>query len=254
MLPQHDHSSPTPPGPSRAWSFYLDFDGTLIDIAARPEAVVVPPSLPVLLDRVRQRAGGAVAIVTGRPIAGLDCLLHPLKFATAGQHGLERRDAGGRYHAAAVPEAALATVRDEFAGLAGKDPRLLVEDKGMSIALHFRQAPEREGDVEASATRLEALVGEALSLLHGKCVVEFRPRGTDKGEALRRFQQEAPYAGRLPVFIGDDVTDEDGFRAAADLGGFGIHVGTRPDTAARYRLAGVAAVHSWLDPVDQPEP
>lgn len=231
-----------PPLLSGAAALYLDFDGTLADIALHPGQVVVREPLPSLLLALRERLAGAVAVVTGRPLAAVDALLRPARLAGAGLHGAELRLPDGEIVRAANPDGITNLVhalRDRFGG----DPRLLIEDKGAGVALHFRRAPEREAECVAALRELAA--APELEVLVGHRVVEARARGSNKGLALRRLAARSPFSGRAPVFIGDDVTDEDGFVAARELGGHGIKVGAGA-TAARYRMAAVGQVHDWL--------
>lgn len=203
-------------------ALFLDFDGTLVDIAPQPEAVVVPAGLLATLGALQHYLGGALAVISGRPIAQIDNFLQPLQLPTAGVHGTERRDASGEttllstHSLQAVEEAALA--------LAARHPGLLVENKRGSLALHFRQAPELES---LCTDTMQAAVEESpgLTLLRGKMVVEAKPGGASKGSAIEAFLHEPPFAGRTPVFIGDDITDEVGFSTVQRLGGLGIKVG-----------------------------
>jgi len=223
-------------------SLFLDFDGTLVTLADRPDGIEVPRHLPSLLDRVAAALGGRLAILTGRALADLDRHLAAPHLAAAGSHGLELR--GVEAEDTAAPQA-LAEARTALAHFAAGAPGLLVEDKPASVALHYRLAPERESAALALAESLAARTG--LAVQRGKMVVELRPPGADKGDAVRALMAEPPFAGAVPVVVGDDLTDEDGFRAAAALGGFGILVGAARETAARYRLPGVEAVHAWLE-------
>ncbi len=223
-------------------ALYLDFDGTLAAHAPHPDGVTVHDSLPTLLAGLRARLAGAVALVTGRPLAMLDAIVGPPRYAGAGLHGLEWRLASGNTISSGNPVGAsriVRALREHF----GADPRLVIEDKGAAVALHYRQAPERAE--ECIAFMREIVSGPDFEILRGHAVVEARPRGADKGAALHALAAHAPFAGRTPVFVGDDVTDEDGFLAAADLGGYGVKVGAGP-TAARYRIAVVEAVRDWL--------
>jgi len=231
-----------PPLLSGTAALYLDFDGTLADIALHPDQVVVREPLPALLLALRERLAGAVAVVTGRPLAAVDALLEPARLAGAGLHGAELRLADGRTARAEHPGSIAALVRALRRRFAD-DPRLLIEDKGAGVALHFRRAPEREAECAAAMRELAAAA--ELEVLAGRRVVEARARGTNKGVALQRLAAHAPFSGRQPVFIGDDVTDEDGFAAARKLGGYGIKVGAGA-TGARYRIGAVGRVHEWL--------
>jgi trehalose 6-phosphate phosphatase len=224
-------------------ALFLDFDGTLVELAEAPDAIRVPGELPGLLRRLAERLEGRLAIVSGRSIADLDRHVDCGGVAMSGSHGLELRLADGTLLPLARP-AALDGARDEIARFAAADPRLLVEEKPASVALHYRRAPEREGEVAALARDLAARTG--FTVQHGKMVAELRPRGADKGDALRALMREPAFAGARPLFMGDDLTDEHAFEAAAALGGAGVLVGPARQTAARYRLGGVAEVAQWL--------
>lgn len=224
-------------------ALYLDFDGTLAHIAPRPDDVVIPRELPELLIALRERLEGAVAVITGRTLETVDALLRPLILAGAGQHGAELRAQGGDI----LPQvsrlesiSALASAaRHKFPD--GGD--VWVEDKGVAVALHFRQAPERATECMGV---FESLANtDELELVRGNMVIEARPRGIHKGLALQTLMTQPPFAGRMPVFIGDDVTDEDAFGFVAENRGFGVKVGAG-ETRARYRCADVDAVHHWL--------
>jgi trehalose 6-phosphate phosphatase len=223
-------------------ALYLDFDGTLAAHAPHPDGVTVHDSLPALLAGLRAQLEGAVALVTGRPLATLDAIVGPPRYAGAGLHGLEWRLESGNTISSGNPVGASRIVRD-LRDRFGTDPRLVIEDKGAAVALHYRQAPERAE--ECIAAMREIVTDPEFELLRGHAVIEARPHGADKGAALRAFAANRPFAGRVPVFVGDDLTDEDGFRVALDLGGYGVKVGAGP-TAARYRIAAVEAVRGWL--------
>ena len=223
-------------------ALFLDFDGTLAAYAPHPDGVTIERDLPGLLARLRERLQGALAIVSGRSLEAIDALLGPPRFAGAGLHGLEWRLASGRTHRSGNPTGAsriLAAVTERF----GADPRLVIEDKGAGVALHWRRAPARAA--ECIAFMREIVASTDMEILRGHAVVEARPRGVHKGAAIREFLRHGPFAGRKPVYVGDDRTDEDGFRAALVAGGHGVKVGPEA-TEARYRLASVGAVHDWL--------
>lgn len=226
-------------------AFFTDFDGTLVELSASPDGVAVDPALPGLLRRTSARLDGALAVVSGRNVATLDAMLNGAVTAVAGVHGLERRDALGTLTVEAVPTELLKSAREELAAFAAARPGVLLEDKGVSLALHFRQAPDQG---EACLAAMEAVLrrGDGLMLQHGKMVAELRGAGHTKGDAVTRFMEEAPFAGRIPVFVGDDVTDEDSFRVVNDRGGWSVRVGDAHDSAARHSLPDVAAVHQWL--------
>lgn len=239
--------------PASPLALFCDFDGTLVDLAARPDGVLVPANLLATLRAVRERLGGGFAIVTGRPIAAVDEFFAPERFAIAGAHGTERRRADGRLEA---PAPALVAASDAIhaavAGLARADQRLVLERKAGAVALHYRLAPEREAESRARMTEAVAAV-EGFALIEGKKVLEARPAGIDKGVAITAFLHEAPFKGRLPIFFGDDTTDEDGFAVVQDRGGLGIKVGAGP-TMAAMGVPDVTAVHRLLAEFASPHP
>jgi trehalose 6-phosphate phosphatase len=228
------------------WAFFLDVDGTLADIAPHPEAVAIADHARDTLSLLAAGCGGAVALVSGRAIVDIDRLFAPLHLPAAGLHGFERRDAAGRITRADVDTGRLLAVRAGLTAFAAAHPGALVEDKGLSLALHYRQAPAAEADAFALAKELETEAGGALVLQRGKMVVELRPAGPDKGTAVAAFMAEPPFAGRRPVFVGDDVTDEAGFATINAMDGISIRVGVGTPTCARYDGASVAGIHDWL--------
>ena len=226
----------------------LDVDGTLLEIAATPSSVHVDPMIVRVLDDVQRATGGALALITGRPISAVDELFAPLRLPVAGQHGLERRDAAGGVHGHPAPSAALSAIRARATAFAAAHPGVLVEDKGLTLAVHFRLAPDAEHRVRQL---LEAALRDAdgdLGLQAGKMVLEVKPSGRNKGTAIADFMAEKPFAGRVPVFVGDDVTDEYGFEVVDGLGGYSVKVGPGP-SHARWRLTRVADVRTWLERV-----
>lgn len=229
-------------------ALFLDVDGTLLEIASRPELVHVPCELPVLIARLSGQRQGALALISGRPLAELDRLFGSWCGAAAGVHGVDRRRADGtldRIHDRAS-EAALDRIRPKLAALAAGGSGLIIEDKGATLALHYRAVPGREPEIRASAEVLQREAGAALRLIKGKMVVEFQPRNANKGSAIAAFLAEPPFVGRRPVFVGDDATDEDGFAEVNNRGGFSIRVGSRCETAADYHLPSVEGVITWL--------
>lgn len=224
-------------------ALFLDFDGTLVELAETPDAIRLPDTLRPLLERLAERLEGRLAIVSGRAVADLDGHLGRCGVAVSGSHGLELRFADGQALPLALPEA-LEEAREALTALAAKDPRLLVEHKPASVALHFRKAPERAGEAEAYVAEVAERTG--LCVQPGKMVLELRPHGADKGDAVRRLMTEPPFTGARPLFVGDDLTDEHAFAAAAALGGAGILVGPARQTAAAWRLESVEAVTAWL--------
>ncbi len=234
------------PRASRRWAMFLDFDGTLAEIAARPDLVVIDKRLPEALRALRDALDGAVAIISGRPRAELDAMLAPLVLPIAGLHGLERRRADGSMvsHNGLIRE--IEQVRRSLtkavAGLAG----LQLEDKGLSLALHYRGAPERHDECRAIMDKALDEHRDCLDLLNGKMVFEIRPKGIDKGHAIEAFLDEPPFSGRIPVFVGDDITDEDGFAVVNRLGGITVHVGATAATGASWRVSSVDRLLAWL--------
>ena len=237
---------PPPCEPQAA--LFLDLDGTLIEIAARPDRVRVPAMLPQLLDRLSRVRGGALAVVSGRSIADIDRLLAPWHGAAAGLHGGERRRADGTLARTRDARAAraLQRLRPRLNALAAALPGVLIEDKGATLALHCRAAPKREAALREAARAVALEFAPALALLEGKMVFEFRSPAASKGSAIAAFMDDPPFRGRMPVFIGDDQTDEDGFREIGRRGGLAVRVGTLCDSAARFALPSVTAVRAWL--------
>jgi trehalose 6-phosphate phosphatase len=213
-------------------ALFLDFDGTLVDIAPTPDAVVVAPELLGLLSAMRDRLGGALAIVTGRPISGIDHFLPGLVLDACGMHGLERRLSGD----VTFPEdladltPSIARVRERLAAY----PGVIVEDKRVGVAVHWRTAPEAEAEARAAIDDLAAELGAAYKIQEGKAVREIVPSRAGKGEGIRALMRSEPYAGRRPIFIGDDKTDENGFEAVNELGGVTVKIGPGETLATRH--------------------
>lgn len=232
-----------PPLPRLA--IFTDFDGTLVDLAATPDSISVPADMGMMLEAVSRDLDGAFAIISGRPIHDLDHHLAHVPLAAAGSHGAERRLADGS--SIGIPEEVGADAREIAARLeqfVARHPGLLLEVKPAAVALHYRQAPQLHGEsLAAMRTVLEAISG--FSIVEGKMVVEARPRDVSKGLAIAAFMQEMPFRGRTPVFFGDDVTDEDGFRAVQELGGVGIKVGPG-ETVARLRIEDVPSARNVI--------
>src|SRR3954468_13998491 len=234
---------PPPPALLDRAALFLDFDGTLVELAETPSAIRVPRALPALLDRLRRRFEGRLAIVSGRSLADLERHLPDAGIAFSGSHGLELRLADGSALALSAP-IGLDDVRDRVEAFAGTGPGLIVEEKPAGIALHYRLAPDEGARAEAFMAALAKERGFAVQ--RGAMVVELRPTGATKGDALRAFMMEPEFAGARPLFVGDDLTDEHGFAAAAELGGGGVLVGARRASAARWLLPDVPAVAHWL--------
>jgi len=218
-----------------AYALFLDFDGTLVDIVERPDAVTVDPALPEVLLRLQEGLGGALAIVSGRPVAFLDRHFQPHRFDMAGLHGLEQRIAGNLHlcDPEELPELRrmVGRLQEVVADKAG----VLVEDKGCSVALHWRLAPQEKEFALATAHAAVEALGSEYRLQHGKAVAEILPSAAGKGKVIERFMDSAPYKGRRPIFVGDDLTDENGFRTVNALGGLSIRIGAG-ETIAKVRL------------------
>ena len=238
--------------PEARWALFLDVDGTLVEFAATPQDVHVPDSLKVLLLDLSERLDGAIALVSGRSVDSLDQLFAPHRFSAAGVHGCERRTATGITLRPEVNARSIAHARDQLTAFVVNHPGLLLEDKGYGLALHFRRAPHLEAQVHATMTATLDQLSADFHLQEGKLVYELRPANWSKGTSIFAFMQEPPFKGRRPIFIGDDVTDEDAFGAVNELGGVSVCVGERPDTRARYRLHSVADVHRWLEALPPP--
>lgn len=221
---------------------FLDFDGTLVDLAETPESIKVPPFLGKLLGTLNERLDGALAIVSGRQIETFDRYLNPLKIAMAGIHGLERRNAQGLIKQFKHPEYDF--LLDTCKQLVKANPDLILEQKKMSLALHFRKAPDLEKTCR-HAFEIAIKNKPEFTLVLGKYVVEVMPSGFSKGAAILDYMKEKPFMGRTPIFIGDDLTDESGFEAVLSHGGTAIKVGSGP-TNANYRFSNVNEVHEWL--------
>lgn len=224
-------------------SLFLDFDGTLVDIAPHPDEVEVAPALPGLIRKLSRRMNGRLAIISGRSLAALDKHLGPLDVAMAGSHGGEFRGTGsGQVEALAAPLSEV--VEAELTRFAQKRPGLLVEPKPFSIAVHYRDRPEAEGELLAHAQALAQ--AEVMEVKHGKMVIELVMPGSDKGSAVAKFMAMSAFSGTRPLFVGDDRTDEDAFVKVLDYGGGGVLVGPDRETAAHWWLPGVMEVHAWL--------
>lgn len=226
-------------------ALFLDIDGTLIDLALTPDGVVVPQGLAQTLQDLSARLGGALALVTGRSLAYADGLFAPFSFPTAGLHGAEIR-AGGKL-VYAEPSAAFSAIVAALQAEMAEHPGVLVEDKGAAVALHYRLVPELEPFLEARMRHYAELAGADWALQLGKMVFELRPARSSKGDAVERFLQDDPFAHRLPVTIGDDLTDESMFAIANARGGISVFVGPpEAPTGATYRIGSPAEVRALV--------
>lgn len=241
------YSPPLPPPISllRGASLFLDIDGTLLELMDDPGAVVADDVLRSLILQIADGLAGRVAMVSGRSLTQIETIFGPVAqlIAISGSHGNEHRWRGIEAHPVRPASLDVVTteLRQHFAGTAGA----LIEEKSFGVAAHFRRAPH----VGQGVRQLTQLLAERhdLQVQEGNLMIELRVGGGDKGGAVRRLMGRAPMQGTRPIFIGDDLTDEPAFIAAAELGGAGIIVGDRHGTAAQYRLDGPAAVRTWLE-------
>ncbi|MEX0405513.1 trehalose-phosphatase [Aquibium sp. LZ166] len=225
-------------------AFFFDFDGTLAEIVDDPKAVTIGDDVRDALVAIRDAAGGALAVISGREIAAIDRFLAPLTLPVGGAHGSERRGVAGEVHRAAVDPRDLDRLAERVADFARGVPGTTVETKRTSVALHYRRNPSAERNCIAFA---EELAGEyaSASLLAGKMVLEFKFSARTKADVIGDFMAEEPFCGRRPVYFGDDVTDEDAFRVLPEWDGLAVKIGEGP-SIARYRLADPAALHAWM--------
>jgi trehalose 6-phosphate phosphatase len=237
---------PAIPGSLDQLAILLDVDGTILDLAPTPREVFVSHALRDTLARLWQQTGGAVAFVSGRPVNELDLIFSPLQLPAVGGHGAELRATAG-----ALPEAPRLPpldpkIKREFAKIAEAGPGIILEDKGYSLALHYRLAPDKERLVRDAAARIAAgLPTSSLELLPGKLVVEIKQAGVTKATAVRELMGYPPFAGRRPVFIGDDVTDLGVFEILPAFDGIGVSVGRRvPGVTACFERP--TDVRRWL--------
>ncbi len=238
---------PLPAAKLRDIAVLLDIDGTILDIAPTPGAVIVPDSLRETLIRLSRATGGALALVSGRSLGDIDVLFAPLSLPAIGGHGAEMRlsphEATETEHAHLLD----GDLRERLAELAIGAPGVLVEDKGYSLAVHYRLAPEQEGRVKEAVAAIKAdWPNEPIEVLPGKSVVEIKPANFHKGAAIRELMRHEPFAGRRPIFIGDDITDESAFAVMPEFNGMGFSVGRRaPGTA--HCFAAPSDVRRWLE-------
>jgi trehalose 6-phosphate phosphatase len=242
----------TPPPPLASdQCLFLDVDGTLVEFTDTPSQTVADDEIKRLLEQLMHQLAGAVALVSGRQISTMDQLFAPLRLPAAGLHGVERRDSSGTLHGAEFEDHRLSRARKALALLADSYPGTIIEDKGRNIAVHFRLAPQFGELVLRSVEAIAAPLTEDYQLQNGILMVEIKPRGFNKGSAVASFMREPPFAGRRPVFVGDDLTDRDGFAVVEALGGISISVGER--VRGQYQLDHVQSVRSWLrDFVNRP--
>jgi trehalose 6-phosphate phosphatase len=227
-------------------ALFLDVDGTLLEIASTPDRVRVPAALRNTLQLTHQRQHGAFALMSGRSLEELDELFGSRKYAASGKHGLEVRLPSGEVHRPDFEPAVLDRARRWLDGLRREHRGLLLEDKGVALAMHFRLAPRLEAEVQAVMRELATELGDDFVVRPGKCVVQLMPRRCSERSAIELLMRQREFAGRIPVFVGDDPTDEVGFEAVNEMGGHSIRVGNLEETSARHRFSSVSTVAAWL--------
>ena len=257
MAPRGEPTTPQQglPAPSREWALFLDIDGTLVDIAPTPGSVRIPPRVLETLAAADTALGGALALISGRSLANVDTLTHPHRLSAAGQHGAEWRiDAGRIFQRPGVSENDLNHVREPLEQYAAENPGVLVEDKGVTIAVHYRLAPDAEAAIDVLVNDLVDALPQ-YGTFKGKSVLEIGPESVDKGICVERFLREEPFARRVPVYAGDDRTDEDAFAMVNRCGGVAIRVGPQPadgsHTRAHWQCANVLEFNEWLAELPQ---
>ena len=225
-------------------ALFLDVDGTLLEFCNNPDDVYSGVELNLILKSLSSLLKGALALVTGRRVLEIDRIFHPLQLPVGGQHGLEHRDAEGNFKlvkSLKFPE----NIRSQIQCFGEIYPECAIEDKSLTMAIHYRRAPKLEEKVLKFVNKL--IEGEKhFHAISGNMVIEIKPLGVDKGQSIALFMENEPFVDKLPIFIGDDVTDEDGFRYINANNGISIKVGTRTSSLARYNLDNVNAVHDWL--------
>ncbi len=232
------------PSPSPSWAYFLDVDGTLIELADTPDAVHVDHLLLTLIDDLHQKVGGALALISGRSLTNLDHCLKMPRLPIAGQHGLERRDNFGNLHHHSISPVSSEVFLEKLAPLMTRHPGIYIEHKGATLAVHYRREPRLGSYLHRLLKGMVSRM-EGLQVQPGKRVLEIKPSGYDKGSAIEEYMTQSPFLGRRIVFIGDDRTDEHGFAVVNRLNGYSIKVGPGR-TCAHYRLNGIEAVRGWL--------
>ncbi len=232
--------------PPDALALFLDMDGTLLEISDRPESVVVPPELPGILTRAASCLGGALAVISGRAIGDIDRLLAPLVLPASGQHGSEMRMVRDGPMIRRATESIPLPLRLQVAEIAAAIPGVQFEDKGQTLAVHYRRAPDKSAVLKPRLQALVAASGKRLVLIHGRKVFEVRDACWSKGSAVDDFMRLPPFMGRMPVFIGDDISDEDGFMAAEALGGMALPVGRIHRARRETAFETPGDVRAWL--------
>ncbi len=236
---------PMPPLPASDACLFLDVDGTLLEFSPTPASVRADRALQELLSAIAADLDGALALVSGRSIAMLDVIFAPWRPAAAGLHGIERRSATGELHGERGPDRRLDAPREALHAFTAGRPRTFLEDKGRALALHFNGAPQFEREARAAMRLIAAPLGAHYHVLDGHMVVELKPSLQTKGTAIREFLREAPFANRRPVYVGDDLTDRDGFVAVEAYEGMSVAVGNR--VRAQYHCENPQVVRAWLE-------
>ncbi len=254
MMPPQPHTVAPNPGSIslQQVSLFLDVDGTLVDLQPQPHDVHIDDELIALLRELSALSGGALALISGRPLAQLTSMFAPLQLPMAGIHGIERISAHGITHRPTIFGERLDDLRMTLAILVDQNPGLLLEDKGVGVALHFRLAPWAARQAADAMHQAARGLGTEFEVLEGNCVLEIKPSTHNKATAIEAFMQESPFSGRMPIYIGDDRTDFDGFGAVRRHDGIDIGVGE--SVPARWRLDNPAAVRSWLIQLAGPRP
>jgi len=231
-------------------ALFLDFDGTLVELAPTPQSVTVSPALDRLFAALSERLRGAIAIVSGRSARDIRGLLPTVSATVVGLHGAEIWRADGSRETVAIGADVLQAARERLAAAIGGQEGVLLEDKHLGYALHYRAVPDAATLCHAAVDAAAAASGGTLRARRGNMVIDLCPASVDKGTAIESLMEVPPFAGRRPVFVGDDLTDEDGFAAVAAAGGRGILVGPVRPTAATARLPDVKAVQHWLAAIE----
>jgi trehalose 6-phosphate phosphatase len=248
-----DFPAPPEPGAASDWALFLDVDGTLLDLAHHPDKVRVDAGLHDDLGRLRNRLGDALALLSGRPLSQLDALFDWNRHAAAGLHGAELRTPDGRKRSTGESDG-FGRVRSRATELVAATPGVILEDKRLALALHYRHAPAAREEAERIAQTLLHDAGDRYAIQRGDHVLELKPAGVDKGHALATLMRGAPFRGRTPWMLGDDLTDEDAFRCVNASGGVSVIVGSRRPTEAHYALDDPAAVRAWLHALAEAKP
>jgi trehalose 6-phosphate phosphatase len=243
-----DFDTPPLPAVGERWALFVDIDGTLVDFAHHPNDVHIDAATLALLARLEHSLDGALAVLSGRCLADVDRMLSPLVLPAGALHGIERRDANGEINVTSVPPAAAERVYEAcVAGIQALDGVRLETKARQGFALHFRQRPAHEAAVHRLAQQVADASSGQFVVQKGNCVAELIPPGRDKGSALRALLATPPSTGRCPIMLGDDLTDESAFTEATRLGGFGIVVGNRRPTCAKYALPSPRHAVQWLE-------